>query len=190
MRRRDSRTHGAVYKLDTIGKFTLLYKFTGPTKGGIAGGPNGGVFLGPTGYLYGTTTNTGIAGAVFKVNTASHESKLYDLPGAPGGSNPFAGVIMDSAGNLYGTAAGGTAGAGVVYKFDSAGRETVLYTFTGGGDGRVPNALVRDSAGNLYGTTKWGGASDEGVVYKLDPWGSRRCCMISREGPTGASQTT
>ncbi len=131
------------------------------------------MFLGPTGYLYGTTTNTGIAGAVFKVNTASHESKLYDLPGAPGGSNPFAGVIMDSAGNLYGTAAGGTAGAGVVYKFDSAGRETVLYTFTGGGDGRVPNALVRDSAGNLYGTTKWGGASDEGVVYKLDPSGKQ-----------------
>jgi uncharacterized repeat protein (TIGR03803 family) len=62
-------------------------------------------------------------------------------------------VILDSAGNLYGTAQGGAAKSGVVYKIDTAGRFTVLYSFMGGADGQYPEGLlVRDSAVNLYGT--------------------------------------
>jgi uncharacterized repeat protein (TIGR03803 family) len=91
------------------------------------------------------------------------------------GENPYAGVIRDSAGNLYGTTFEGGAPKGfygVVYKLDKAGRETVLHSFTGGADGAYPEAgLIRDSAGNLYGTTEQGGTAGAGVVYKLDTAG-------------------
>ncbi len=96
----------------------------------------------------------------------------------------YAGVIGDSAGNLYGTtSAGGAANAGVVYKLDkSSGHETVLYSFTGGADGDEPLAgLIRDPAGNLYGTTTFGGTPCPpvvegqppscGVVFRLDAAG-------------------
>ena len=88
-------------------------------------------------------------------------------------------MILDLAGNLYGTTySGGTAqgqlcdlGCGVVYKLDAAGQETVLYSFTLGTDERGPSAgLIRDSAGNLYGTTVYGGGNgDAGVVFEITP---------------------
>jgi uncharacterized repeat protein (TIGR03803 family) len=98
---------------------------------------------------------------------------LYTFTGGADGSNPYAGVIGDSAGNLYGTTViGGSAQAGAVYKLDMACHETVLHSFTGGLDGREPYAgLIGDSAGNLYGTAANGGrgTSGSGVVFKLIP---------------------
>ena len=104
---------------------------------------------------------------------------LHYFTGGPDGGGPVAGLISDSAGNLYGTTmTGGSAGAGVVFKLDPTGKETVLYTFTGGTDGGLPTTgLVQDSVGNLYGTTGSGGACSFqpyttngcGVVFKLDP---------------------
>jgi uncharacterized repeat protein (TIGR03803 family) len=88
------------------------------------------------------------------------------------GARP-AGVIRDSAGNLYGgTAAGGANGQGVTYKLAPSGQETVLYNFCSQGgdlctDGSEASVSVRDSEGNLYGTTGFGGAHNVGVVYKL-----------------------
>jgi uncharacterized repeat protein (TIGR03803 family) len=56
----------------------------------------------------------------------------------PDGGGSAAGLILDSAGNLYGTtASGGSSGAGVVFKVSPAGVETVLYTFGGGADGNT-----------------------------------------------------
>src|SRR5580658_6853701 len=89
------------------------------------------------------------------------------------GAFPYAGLIRDSAGNLYGTTeSGGASNYGVVFKVDTTGMETVLYTFTGAGGG-LPfyGHLIGDSAGNLYGTTVIGGASNWGVVFKLDTTG-------------------
>src|SRR5580698_7374423 len=89
--------------------------------------------------------------------------RCYIVSPGPTAETPSAGVIRDSAGNLYGT-------AGVVFKLDPAGNYTVLYTFTGGLDGGFPEAgVILDSAGNLYGTTQTGGTANAGVVYKLDP---------------------
>ncbi len=84
---------------------------------------------------------------------------LYSFTGGTDGYRPLAGLIQDSAGNLYGTTAGGgAAGGGTVFKITSAGVETVLHSFTGGTDGASPEAgLIQDSAGNLYGTTTTGG---------------------------------
>src|SRR5271157_5755669 len=89
------------------------------------------------------------------------ESVLYSFTGYPGdGAIPYAGLVRDAQGNLYGTTSGGGASsAGTVFKVDTTGKETVLYSFTvGGQDGVLPYAgLVRDAQGNLYGTTSYGG---------------------------------
>ena len=88
------------------------------------------------------------------------------------GRFPYAGVISDAAGNLYGTTAGGVQGAGgVVYKLSPSGSgwtETVLYTFDGAGDGSY-GGLIRDSAGNLFGTNASGGPSADGEVFEVTP---------------------
>jgi uncharacterized repeat protein (TIGR03803 family) len=157
---------GIVYKVDTTGHQTVLYSFKG---GGDGSNPLAGVILDSAGDLYGTTEYGGAAnaGIVYKLDNTGHETVLYSFTGGADGSNPFAGVILDSAGNLYGTTVFGGAGSGVVFKLDSTGHETVLHSFTGG-DGAAPYAGVTfDSAGNLYGTTNRGGSAGKGVVYKL-----------------------
>ena len=163
---------GVVYKLDTAGKETLLYSFTGCADGRE---PFAGVIRDSAGNLYGTTLEGGTAeaGVVFKLDTAGQQAVLYSFTAAAAGSQPYSGVIRDSAGNLYGTTLlGGATNAGVVFKVNTAGKGTVLHTFTGGADGGGPYAgVIRDSAGNLYGTTSWGGTAGAGVVYKLDPAG-------------------
>jgi uncharacterized repeat protein (TIGR03803 family) len=158
---------GVVYKLDTAGHETVLYSFTGGADGGD---PYAGVIRDSAGDLYGTTFGGGAAGAgvVYKLDPADHETVLYSFTGGADGGNPYAGVIPDSAGNLYGTTYGGGTMWGVVYKLDRGGHETVLYTFGGGADGGNPYAgVIPDSAGNLYGTT-YGGAAGAGVVFKVN----------------------
>jgi uncharacterized repeat protein (TIGR03803 family) len=105
---------------------------------------------------------------VYKLDTSGY-TVLYNFPGGAAGSQPYGGVIRDSAGNLYGTTRyGGGADMGVVYKLDTAGQETVLHKFTGGADGGETFAgVVRDQSGNLYGTTTSGGTAGAGVVYKV-----------------------
>jgi uncharacterized repeat protein (TIGR03803 family) len=163
---------GVVYELDTAGQETVLYSFTGGADGST---PQAGVIRDSAGNLYGTTFQGGARdlGLMYKVNAAGgQETVLYSFPGAPDGDNPQGGVILDSAGNLYGTTQqGGPANAGVVYKLGATG-ETVLYSFTGGADGSGPRGgVIRDSAGNLYGTAYAGGASGLGVVFKVDTSG-------------------
>jgi uncharacterized repeat protein (TIGR03803 family) len=82
-------------------------------------------------------------------------------------------VVLDTAGNLYGTTVAGGADpgyAGTVFKLTPGAKnkwtETVLYSFSGGNDGSEPYAsVVLDNAGNLYGTTYQGGAYNQGVVH-------------------------
>jgi uncharacterized repeat protein (TIGR03803 family) len=111
---------------------------------------------------------------VYKVDPSGHAKVLHNFTNGADGGNPYGGVILDSKGNMYGTASGGgTANAGLVFKLDPSGNETVLYIFTGGADGDEPTgALLRDSAGNLYGMTVQGGAANSGTVFKLDPSGN------------------
>jgi uncharacterized repeat protein (TIGR03803 family) len=179
---------GVVYKLDASGQETVLHNFTGGTDGLS---PYAGVTRDSAGNLYGTTTNGGTsnAGVVYKLDAASHETVLYNFTGGADGGHPYAGVIGDSAGNLYGTALdGGTSNAGVVYKLDAAGHETVLYNFTGGADGRYPYAgVIRDSAGNLYGTASWAGSPIAGLVYKLDATGHQTVLYTFTGGDDGGS---
>ena len=104
------------------------------------------------------------------------EKVIYAFTGGADGSQPYAGVVFDKAGNLYGTAqAGGAFGAGTVFQLSpSPGGWTfhLLYTFTGGADGVEPiGGVVLDDAGNLYGTASAGGdpACQCGTVFELSP---------------------
>jgi uncharacterized repeat protein (TIGR03803 family) len=174
--------HGAVFKVDTGNKVTLLYQFHGATVlSGIAPplawglGPNAGVVLDSAGNLYGTTPFQGTAGIVYEIEAGGRVKRLYDFQPAVGGSEPTSYLTLDAAGNLYGTTAsgGGPADAGVVFKLSPTGKETILHTFKGGSsDGTSPaGRTVLDHAGSLYGTTFRGGTNDQGVVYKLSATG-------------------
>jgi uncharacterized repeat protein (TIGR03803 family) len=107
---------------------------------------------------------------------------LYQFKSGNDGSQPYASLILDGQGNLYGTTTiDGAYSNGTVFKVTPSGKETVLHSFTGtGGDGAFPLApLVRDAAGNLYGTTEDGGiftgpcgpAYGCGIVFKITPTG-------------------
>jgi len=167
-----ARGGGVVFRLDATANETVLYDL----KGSIYGSGASAVILDASGNLYGTSREGGDYGSygyVFKLDTASHLVSLYSFAGGANGWHPYAGVIRDAAGNLYGTTLYGGAnqvfGNGVVYKLDATGRETVLCTFTDAADGIVPSGgVIRDEAGDFFGTTSYGGGSDQGVVFKLD----------------------
>ncbi len=153
------------------------------------GWPTAGLVLDAAGNLYGTTPQGGTGcGKVFKLAPNPHgtwaESVLYQFAGGMDGCQPYAGLIFDQSGNLYGTtlyggnSACGFGGCGVVFKLTpnlgGSWTESVLYSFTGFTDGISPAAsLIFDPAGNLYGTTERGGGNcyNQGcaTVFKLAP---------------------
>jgi uncharacterized repeat protein (TIGR03803 family) len=141
------------------------------------------------GNLYGTTAQggTGSKGTVFKIDTSGHETVLHSfLCCPPLGKNPVAGLILDGAGNLYGTAQNGgdRAENGTVFKLSPDGTLTVLHEFNGRNqvlsvnpvgvvnDGINPRGpLFLDGSGNLWGTTYQGGSNNKGTVFTISPNG-------------------
>jgi uncharacterized repeat protein (TIGR03803 family) len=121
------------------------------------------------------------------------ETTLYFFRGndPSKGFSPNGGLVLDSAGDLYGTTYGGgsqecDSGCGVVFEISpssgSSWTEKVLHTFSGGSDGRWPAAgLTRGADGTLFGTTQDGG---DGACN--DGWG---CGVVFTIKPRGASST-
>ena len=97
-------------------------------------------------------------------------SVIHSFAGGSDGENPVNGLVLDAAGNLYGTAsAGGSSNRGVAFKISTSGVKTALHVFKGAKDGSNPQGfLVWDTAGNLYGTTSAGGAYGAGTVFKIE----------------------
>ena len=158
---------------------TVLFNFPG----GASGEAPQGLIADASGNLYGVTQAGGANGfgTVFELSQVSgggwNETVLYSFVGGAGGQQPQSKLVFDAAGNLYGTAWGGSTGQGIVYKLTlgkSGWQQTILYTFTGGSDGGSPwSGVTIDTAGNLYGATLGGGknlcfeSAPCGVVYKL-----------------------
>jgi uncharacterized repeat protein (TIGR03803 family) len=167
---------GTVFKLDAAGKLTLLHSFSGTPDGE---NPLAGLLRDGAGNLYGTTKYGGTGGGygtVFKLSAKGKLILLYSFTGTPDGENPYARLIRDASGNLYGTTFyGGTSGYGTVFKLDTAGKLTILHSFNSAPDGANPlGGLILDKAGNLYGTTSDGGDlscgfSGCGTVFKITP---------------------
>ena len=163
--------YGAVFEMPAGGAEGVLYSFTGT--GGDGADPLAGLIRDGVGNLYGTTASGGAfgLGTVFKVSAGGAETVLHSFRGGSDGEYPYASVIRDAAGNLYGTTyGGGASGWGTVFEINPTGKETVLFSFAGAADGASPEGgLVQDAAGHLYGTTKYGGTLGAGTVFELSP---------------------
>lgn len=171
---------------------TVLYSLTGGTDGAF---PRGGVTFDALGNLYGTSQyanqNGTCCGSVWRLSPSGNTwtaTVLHTFKGGIDGATPYAGVVVDAGGNVFGTASAGgnlhacNGGCGVVFEISPKQggglTYTVIHAFSGGKDGANPWAgLTMDIAGNLYGTTAGGGAYGNGVVFRLTPkpggvWGT------------------
>jgi uncharacterized repeat protein (TIGR03803 family) len=168
----------------TYAEEKVLYAFQGGTDGSQ---PNGGLVQDQAGNLYGTTYYGGDlscapgqgCGTVFKLSPDGKggwtETVLYRFKGGADGQNPFAGLSLDSQGNLYGTAIGIVGGCppacGTVFELSPSGsgwKFTLLHKFKKLTDGTYPaGPLTSDGAGNLYGTTDGSGPKGAGTTFRL-----------------------
>lgn len=172
---------GTVFKLETSGKFQVIYAFHGGSDGGT---PVSGLLQGPKGMLYGTTSGGGQyacgsglkCGIVFRLKPSKRgytESVLYNFRGGTtDGQFPESDLIADEQGALYGTTFSGGSGScnlanppgcGTVFKLTPSGsgyQESLLYNFLGGADGQYPGQgtlTPGNVAGLFYGATQLGG---------------------------------
>jgi len=178
---------GTVFELSPAGgswKEKVLHSFDHNGHDGITSAAN--LVMDAAGNLYGTTELGGAhhecalgCGTVFELSPTSgggwRESVLHSFnENGTDGYTPYAGLIIDSGGNLYSTtAAGGAYNGGAVFELSPTGSggwtESILYSFgTSSTDGSSPRTpLTLDSAGNLYGSTGFGGAYNEGTLFEL-----------------------
>jgi hypothetical protein len=142
-------------------------------------GPTGNLISDAAGNLYGTTVGGGSSscyycGVVFKLmpnpDGTWTEHVLYRFTGGTDGDRPLAGVILDAAGNLYGTTLNGGVGDGVVFELTRSASggwsERVLHAFLGYG-AQPMGGLLRGASGNLYGTASAG--TSHGLVFEIKP---------------------
>ena len=134
--------------------------------------PTGALIFDPSGNLYGTTVSGGDfdEGTVFKIAHGTTAITTLASFNGTNGANPYAALVFDSSGNLYGTtsAGGDVNGDGTVFKI-AYGTNAIatLALFNGPQNGSFPSALTIDSSGNLYGTTAVGGVNGVGTIFKI-----------------------
>ncbi|HVA47067.1 MAG TPA: choice-of-anchor tandem repeat GloVer-containing protein [Pirellulales bacterium] len=180
---------GTVFELNpSTGALTTLYTFSGAD----GAYPYSGLIMDGGGHLYGTTLGDGThnQGTVFKLDPGTGLLTTLATFNGANGATPYASLIMDGSGNLYGTTyyGGGANGEGTVFELNpSTSALTTLYTF-GGADGAYPYAgLVMDGGGNLYGTTTSGGGDTDGTVFKLNPSKGLLTTLATFNGANGAT---
>jgi uncharacterized repeat protein (TIGR03803 family) len=195
---------GVVYRLTNSGgkwKQSVIHNFTGPD----GQGPGAGVTFDKKGNLYGMTPTGGPNGfgVIYRLKPRPDGTWKFTIIHAfTGGNDGVTGsagrMILDKAGNLYGTATvGGKHGDGTVFKLKhtpTGWTLKTLYAFKGEPDGAFPySGVIFDKAGNLYGVTYYDGEHEVGAVYQLSPqpgggW-KERVLHSFGDGPDGGSST-
>ncbi len=165
---------GTVYKM-TYANGTWTESVIHSFAAYVDGQPWAGVTFDAAGNLYGTTKSSGPrgSGAVYELVPSGNgwtERVLYSFSGSDG-AYPYSGIILDSAGNLYGTTCcGGAHNGGTVFELVRSGANftmQTLYNFPAPG-GPYGNVAI-DAAGNVYGSTQEGGAYNRGIIFRLSP---------------------
>ncbi len=195
---------GSVFKFSCPSTMTVLHAFdySSSTNKYDGSQPFGSLIFDSAGNLYGTTRAGGTpssgsanAGMIYELVAPSFSTfnQLYAFNGnSPIGSEPYSGVVFDTAGNLYGSALyGGTKNYGSVYKLSGSTFSTLasfVSNGTGSAAGYYPNesdSLAMDSAGNLFGTNSKGGANGVGTVFEVSPTGVETTLWTFATGANG-----
>ena len=182
-----SNNAGTVFAVTTNGVLTTLASFVG-TNGQ---NPAGSLILGTNGNFYGTTVHGGANayGTIFEVTTNGILTTLHSFTYGNDGAFPYAGLILGTNGDFYGTSAyGGTDQWGTVFEVTANGGFTTLYSFADGSDGASPMAaLTLGPNGNFYGTTSGDDSSTYGCVFEMTPKGVMTSIHSFTDGSDGGS---
>jgi uncharacterized repeat protein (TIGR03803 family) len=156
----------------------VIYSFAGDEDGEYT---DTDLVMDAAGNIYGTSVQGGDfgSGTVWRLSPSGGSwvhTVLYSFTGGADGGEPYKGVTLDAAGNLYGTAVTGGSGAceggcGVAYKLTNTNgtwTQSVIHAFTGGNDGAGPGAgLTIADDGDVYGMAPTGGAQGQGTIFRL-----------------------
>jgi len=202
----DANGDGVVFRVSQRGTKwveSVIYQFSGGSDGSF---PVGGVTMDRKGNLFGTTRDRGGScncGVVFKLSPMTNGGwnfqVLHTFVGGSDGFDPQGRMVIDSAGNFFGTTARGggcttdSDGCGTVYELSPRSNGTwnyqIIYVFKAGSDGGAPVAqLALDKKGNLYGTAAYHGVHNRGVVFELrhSSGGWREAVLHNFTGQDGA----
>ena len=157
---------GTIFRITTNGLLTTLVQFNF-TNGAH---PWSTMTLGNDGYLYGTTanggTNTAISNGAGTIYKLSSNGVFATIASITNGSYPYAGLVQNIDGLLYGTTYSGGAGSyGTAFKVTTNGQYSTIVLFTSTNE--YPNALAAGANGLLYGTTQNGGSNFGGIAFTL-----------------------
>jgi len=167
-------------------QFSTLVNFTGPN----GGDPQGNLVVDRDGNIFGTTYYGGTHddGTIFELPKGSSQVVTLASFNGLNGSGPAAGLVLDPAGNLFGTTSGfGTDLVnGTLFELaHGSSKITVLASFAGPNGDDPLGGLVSDTYGNLYGTTSYGGAFDDGTVFMLKKDGLSFSTLATFDGRNG-----
>ncbi len=178
--------NGTLFSITPSGQIATLYEFGHPS-GAM---PYDSLTVGLDGALYGTTSGGGDngRGTIFESTLDGDVTVLYSFSAENtnldnlDGTSPYAHLVADKNGNLYGTAPfGGANGTGTIFKLTPDGTFTTLHSFAAASssnsnvnsDGMHPESgLCQGSDGNFYGGTLNGGAYSNGVLFQITPSGT------------------
>jgi uncharacterized repeat protein (TIGR03803 family) len=168
--------YGSVFKMAPDGTLTTLVNFNG-TNGQL---PQSKLVQGSDGNFYGTTYYGGSStncdyncGTIFRVTPDGNLTTLVNFDNYTNGFAPYAGLILGSDGNFYGTTVGGgILGYGTIFRMKPTGELTTLVNFNLTNGYGPAGRLVQASDGNFYGTNTYGGSSNNGTIFRMTPSGT------------------